>query len=141
MKQWVGPLVATLKDVGIDASSNGAKVESALDSLNADVESIVARIPAEHRKLVTGHESMGYFAERYKFQLIGAVLPSITSQAEASAGDLAALTGKIRDAGVPAILPSRHPSSTVGAPPVTPARRWSSCRPQLAGRRYIVRSF
>jgi len=116
MEQWVAPLVTTLKEVGIDAVSNGARVESALESLNADVESIVARIPADHRKLVTGHESMGYFAERYKFQLIGAVIPSITSQAEPSAGELAALTSKIRDAAVPAIFAEiGTPSSTVEA--------------------------
>lgn len=85
MKQWIGPLLLTLNDGGIDAASSGARVEADLDSLNSDVESIVGRIPAERRKLVTGHESMGYFAERYKFQLVGALIPSITSQAEASA--------------------------------------------------------
>jgi len=116
MEQWIDPLVATLKDVGIDATSNGAKVKSGLESLNADVESIVARVPTDHRKLVTGHESMGYFAERYKFQLIGAVIPSITSQAEPSAGELAKLTARIRDAGVPAIFAEiGTPSSTVEA--------------------------
>jgi zinc/manganese transport system substrate-binding protein len=104
MKQWISPLVSTLRDVGIDATSNGARVESDLDSLNADVESIVGRLPAARRKLVTGHESMGYFAERYHFQLIGALIPSITSQAEASAGELAALTDKIRKAGVSSIF-------------------------------------
>ena len=99
MKQWIGPLLLTLNDVGIDAASSGARVEADLDSLNSDVESIVGRIPAERRKLVTGHESMGYFAERYKFHLVRALIPSITAQAEASAGELAALTDKIRNAG------------------------------------------
>ena len=32
-------------------------------------------MPPERRQLVTGHESMGYFADRYGFQLIGAVIP------------------------------------------------------------------
>lgn len=116
MKQWIGPLLLTLNDVGIDAASSGARVEADLDSLNSDVESIVGRIPAERRKLVTGHESMGYFAERYKFQLVGALIPSITSQAEASAGELAALTDKIRNAGVPAIFAEiGTPAATVEA--------------------------
>ena len=104
MKQWVGPFVAALGEVGIDATSSGAKVEADLDTLNADVESTLGRIPAERRQLVTGHESMGYFAERYKFTLIGAVIPSITSQADASAGQLARLTAEITAAGVPAIF-------------------------------------
>ena len=116
MKQWIGPLVAALKDVGVDAGSNGTKVDSDLDALNADVESIVGRVPAGQRKLVTGHESMGYFAERYQFELIGAIIPSITSQAEASAGELADLTAKIRTAHVPAIFAEiGTPAATVKA--------------------------
>jgi zinc/manganese transport system substrate-binding protein len=113
MKQWIGALVPALKEVGIDSAASGARVESDLDTLNADVESIVGSIPAERRKLVTGHESMGYFAERYHFQLIGAIIPSITSQAEPSAGELAALTEKIRKAGVPAIF------AEIGTPQAT----------------------
>jgi zinc/manganese transport system substrate-binding protein len=116
MKQWIGPLVSALKEVKIDATASGAKVEADLDALNKDVESIVGRIPAERRQLVTGHESMGYFAERYKFKLIGAIIPSITSQAEASAGELADLTAKIRSAGVPAIFAEiGTPAATVQA--------------------------
>jgi zinc/manganese transport system substrate-binding protein len=116
MKQWIGPLVSALKEVKIDATANGAKVEADLDALNASVESIVGRIPAERRQLVTGHESMGYFAERYKFKLIGAIIPSITSQGEASAGELADLTAKIRSAGVPAIFAEiGTPAATVQA--------------------------
>jgi zinc/manganese transport system substrate-binding protein len=116
MKEWIEPLVSALKGVGIDAAANGAKVETDLDTLNADVESIVGRIPAPRRQLVTGHESMGYFAERYNFKLIGAIIPSITTQAEASAGELANLTKKIRSAGVPAIFAEiGTPAATVRA--------------------------
>jgi zinc/manganese transport system substrate-binding protein len=113
MKQWVSPLVSVLKEVGIDAASGGSKTEADLDVLNSDVQSIVDRVPADRRKLVTGHESMGYFAERYKFKLVGAIIPSITSQAEASAGELAALTKKIREADVPAIF------AEIGTPAAT----------------------
>lgn len=116
MKQWVGPLVAELKAIGVDVSSSAAKVEGDLDALNAEVEAIVAKVPAANRKLVTGHESMGYFAERYGFQLIGAIIPAITSQAEASAGELAALTEKIEAAGVSAIFAEiGTPAATVEA--------------------------
>jgi zinc/manganese transport system substrate-binding protein len=116
MKQWIGPLVSALKEVGVDATAGGTKTEADLDQLNSDVQSIVDRIPAEQRKLVTGHESMGYFAERYKFTLIGAIIPSITSQAEASAGELSDLTKKIRAAGVPAIFAEiGTPAATVKA--------------------------
>ena len=53
---------------------------------------------------MTGHESMGYFAARYGFRLVGALIPSLSSQAEASAGDLADLRRQVQDAGVPAIF-------------------------------------
>jgi zinc/manganese transport system substrate-binding protein len=47
---------------------------------------------------VSGHESLGYFADRYGFTLVGAVVPSASSQAEASAGELAALREAIEAA-------------------------------------------
>jgi zinc/manganese transport system substrate-binding protein len=116
MRQWIAPLVATLEDVGIDAAASGARVGADLEKLNVEVESILERIPAERRRLVTGHESMGYFAERYQFKLIGAIVPSITTQAEASAGQLADITAKIRDADVPAIFAEiGTPAATVKA--------------------------
>ena len=116
MKQWIGSLTTELKAVGIDATANAAKVESELDALNAQVSSIVDAIPTDRRKLVTGHESMGYFAARYGFQLVGAVIPAITSQAEAAAGALADLTTKIRAAAVPAIFAEiGTPAATVKA--------------------------
>lgn len=116
MKQWVAPLADQLTAIGVDVTSNAAKVEGDLDALNAKVEAIVAEVPSDQRKLVTGHESMGYFAERYGFQLIGAIIPAITTQAEASSGELAALAEKIKAAGVPAIFAEiGTPAATVKA--------------------------
>jgi len=44
---------------------------------------------------VTSHESLGYFADRYGFELVGSVVPSASSLAETSAGELAALADRI----------------------------------------------
>jgi zinc/manganese transport system substrate-binding protein len=116
MKQWVQALVPALKSAGIDASARAATVESDLDALNTQVVAVLDGVPTERRKLVTGHESLGYFAERYHFQLVGAVVPSLTSQGEASAGELAQLTRKIKTAGVPAIFTELGtPKATVKA--------------------------
>lgn len=116
MKQWVGPLVPALQAVGIDAADSGTAVEAELDALNAEVATILETVPADRRKLVTGHESLGYLAERYGYDLVGAVIPAITTQAEASAGELAALSQKITAAGVPAIFTEGGtPASTVEA--------------------------
>lgn len=116
MKQWVAPLATALKGAGVDASAGAAKVETELDTLNTDVAAVLDKVPADRRKLVTGHESLGYLAERYRFQLVGAVVPEVTSQAEASAGELAELTKKVKAAGVPAIFTELGtPKATVEA--------------------------
>ncbi len=104
MRQWIAPLVEVLRALGVDAAANAAEVEADLGALDAEVAGIVALIPPGRRKLVTGHESMGYFAERYGFVLVGAVIPSVTSQAQASAGELAALADRIAAAGTPAVF-------------------------------------
>lgn len=116
MKEWVAPLVTALDTVGVDTGDNGTTVEAELDALNAEVADILETVPADRRKLVTGHESLGYLAERYGYTLVGAVIPAITSQAEASAGELAALAEKITAAGVPAIFTEiGTPAATVEA--------------------------
>lgn len=116
MKQLVSPLASQLSEIGIDVSANARRVEADLEALHAEVEAIVAKVPESARTLVTGHESMGYFAERYGFRLVGAIIASLTSEAEASAGELAALTEKIDEAGVPAIFTEAGtPAATVEA--------------------------
>ena len=76
---------------GLDFSSQAADLESRLNDLNENIAALVSAVPEGNRKLVTGHESLGYFASRYEFRLIGAVIPSLTSQAEPSVADVAAL--------------------------------------------------
>jgi len=44
---------------------------------------------------VTGHESLAYLARRYGFELVGAVIPGMSSESEVSAGELADLKSVI----------------------------------------------
>ncbi len=105
MKTIVGALATVLKeDLNLDVSSQAQSLESQLDSLNTEVANIVSTIPEADRKLVTGHESMGYFAQRYDFKLVGVIIPSLSSQAGVSAADLAALKKAIEDNQVKAIF-------------------------------------
>jgi zinc/manganese transport system substrate-binding protein len=78
-------------DFKVDLSKRRADLDARLVALDAEIAASVAKVPVSERVLVTGHESMGYFAERYGFKLVGAVIPSLSSQAESSAADLAAL--------------------------------------------------
>ena len=52
-----------------------------LQALDAWVKAQVATIPADKRKLVTNHDALGYFARAYGFKIIGAVIPSATTEA------------------------------------------------------------
>jgi zinc/manganese transport system substrate-binding protein len=105
MKAVVAALATTLgQELGLRLGQRAAELEARLDELNAEIANRLSVVPPDRRKLVTGHESMGYFADRYGFELIGAVIPSISSQAEASAAELSELREKIEQAGVPAIF-------------------------------------
>ena len=64
----------------------------------------LSKVPPAHRKLVTTHDAMGYFARRYNFQVLGTVVPGPDADAETSAQQLSQLIGKIRVAKVPAIF-------------------------------------
>lgn len=75
-----------------------------LEALDNEIAAAVAAIPVENRKLVTDHETFGYFAVRYGFEVIGAVIPSFSTLAAPSAQELAALQRQIETVGVKAIF-------------------------------------
>jgi zinc/manganese transport system substrate-binding protein len=105
MKKVAAALSAELlRDFNLDVSARSADLLSRLDKLDAQISDIVATIPPVERKLVTGHESMGYFAQRYGFKLIGVIVPSLSSQAGVSAADLAALKQTIQSNQVKAVF-------------------------------------
>lgn len=92
---------------GLDEPAVHERVEQYLedlDALDAEVEGILAAVPRERRTLVTNHEVFGYFADRYDFDVLGAIVPGGTTLAEPSAADLADLAREIDEAGVPAIF-------------------------------------
>jgi zinc/manganese transport system substrate-binding protein len=76
-----------------------------LRALDRGIAACVARVPPAARKLVTDHDAFGYFARRYGIAVVGAVIPSQTTQAQPSAGDVARLTRLIRREGVKAVFP------------------------------------
>lgn len=88
-------------------------MQARLDNLNTQVSDEVATLPPDSRKLVTGHESMGYFAQRYGFKLIGALIPSLSDQADISAADIATLKQDILDNNVKAIFAELGTSAAV----------------------------
>lgn len=75
-----------------------------LRALDAAVARCWARVPPAQRTLVTTHDALGYYASRYGLTVIGTVIPSLSTQGQASAGDIDALVQTIRRAGVKAIF-------------------------------------
>ncbi len=75
-----------------------------LTELDQWILDAVAQIPAKNKILVTNHESLGYFADRYGFQIAGAVIPSTSSDAMPTAKQLADLVAIIRTKHIKAIF-------------------------------------
>ncbi|MBA2516744.1 MAG: zinc ABC transporter substrate-binding protein [Solirubrobacterales bacterium] len=67
-----------------------------LDSLDSAVAACVGRIPSSGRKLVTTHDALGYYAQRYGIEVIGAVIPSLSTRGQPSSGETAELAKTIR---------------------------------------------
>ena len=104
MREVAWALARPLGKIGVDVGDRGDAVAAALEVLWMEAGNILDTVPPEARKLVSGHESLGYFADRFGFELIGAIVPGLSSQGEASAGELAALIETIRREHVPAIF-------------------------------------
>jgi ABC-type Zn uptake system ZnuABC Zn-binding protein ZnuA len=77
---------------------------SQLQELDAQITEQVSQIPADKRLLVTNHEALGYFADRYGFTIIGAVVPSVSSDAAPSAQQMAQLVEQIKTSGARAVF-------------------------------------
>lgn len=75
-----------------------------LRALDRSIAACMDRIPASERELVTSHDALGYYADRYDITVSGAAIPSLSTQAQASAGATADLVDRIEAAGVRAIF-------------------------------------
>jgi len=102
--QWVENVALVLSELDggntavyqTNAQNYLAELEALEESMTADLSGI----PPEKRVLVTNHDSLGYFADRFDFEILGTVIPSTSALAEPSATDMADLAAKMRQAGV-----------------------------------------
>jgi ABC-type Zn uptake system ZnuABC Zn-binding protein ZnuA len=84
---------------------NARRYIKRLRGVDRDVEACIAKLPQGKRKIVTTHDSLSYFAHRYGVEVIGAVIPSLSTQAQPSAKDINALVDQVEEEGVEAIFP------------------------------------
>lgn len=88
-----------------DYQANAAAYRQQLEALHAYIQEQVNTLPAERRKLVTNHDTFGYFARDYGFTIVGTALGSASTEGgEPSAADVTALAEAIRAEGVPAVF-------------------------------------
>ena len=75
-----------------------------LGELDEEIQGILAAVPAGKRKLLTNHDSLSYFADRYGFEIIGTVIPGGSTLAEPSSAGLARLVEVLEEEGVDVIF-------------------------------------
>ena len=122
---WMDPTLvaqaaALIADAAVEAGWPGSVKDCAADyavqlaALDEEISSQVSVVDAGDRVLVTNHDAFGRFAERYGFTVLGTILPSTSTLAEANPADLTALAEEIKEAGVTTIFYDLQASS-IGA--------------------------
>lgn len=108
----IGEALAALDPSGSSGYRERASaLAQSLESLDEWIRLQVEALPPESRLLVTDHDELGYFADRYGFRVIGAVIPGYSSAAEPSAQELADLETRIQSLGVRAVFVDRTVNS------------------------------
>ncbi|MDH3706124.1 MAG: metal ABC transporter substrate-binding protein, partial [Acidimicrobiia bacterium] len=108
VRDAIGPLVdemvatAGLDRAEVDACA--AAYRSELDTLDAEVAAILDAVPTERRALVTNHDSLGYLADRYGYEVVGTVIPTPSGLGATNPAQLEALAELIERRSVPAIF-------------------------------------
>jgi ABC-type Zn uptake system ZnuABC Zn-binding protein ZnuA len=106
-------MVGNIRDALVSADpGNTARYEAnatatitRLQALDAWIRQQVTTLPEDRRRLVTSHDTFGYFAAAYGFEIIGTALGSLSTEAgDPSARDIGLLVEQIMAAGVPAIF-------------------------------------
>jgi ABC-type Zn uptake system ZnuABC Zn-binding protein ZnuA len=84
--------------------ASAAAYRRRIERMADQIRALFAQVPRERRKLVTSHDAFGYFARAYGVDIVGSVLPTITTQVEASGGQIRKLVNDIRRAKVRTIF-------------------------------------
>lgn len=84
--------------------ANAERYLGELRELDQYIMEQVKGLPEGNRKMVTNHDAFGYFIDRYGLTFVGSIIPSLSTEAQPSAQDVAALIQKIKGAGARAIF-------------------------------------
>jgi len=85
-------------------AENAAAYITELNNIDVWIREQISEIPLENRQLVTDHRLLGYYADEYGLEQVGAIIPGYSSLSEPSAQELAEIENAIREQGVKAIF-------------------------------------
>jgi ABC-type Zn uptake system ZnuABC Zn-binding protein ZnuA len=112
----VAAVLAAADPANADAyAAAAAAYGEELVALDTGLRAQIDTLAPERRKLVTDHAEFGYFAQEYGFEVVGAVVPAVSTLAAASAQDLAALQDVIRAEKVPAVFVGANVNTNLAA--------------------------
>ena len=76
-----------------------------LRALDRGIAGCMDMVPVSRRKLVTTHDSLRRFADRYGLEVVGTLIPGRSTEAQPSAGEVDRLASRMKEEEVPAIFP------------------------------------
>jgi len=100
-------------DAGFDTSVRACAQDfiDEIEALDTEIADDLSAIPSDRRFLVTNHDALGYFAERYGFEVVGTVIPSLSTLAETNPADLADLAAIIEELDIPTVFSEEQASA------------------------------
>jgi zinc/manganese transport system substrate-binding protein len=100
-------------DAGFDTSVRACAQDfiDEIEALDIEIADDLSAIPSDRRFLVTNHDALGYFAERYGFEVVGTVIPSLSTLAETNPADLADLAAIIEELDIPTVFSEEQASA------------------------------
>jgi manganese/iron transport system substrate-binding protein len=107
-KRMVDNVAAGLEKADPDGAAayraNAARYKGRIDAMARRIRTLFAPVPRDRRNLVTSHDAFGYFARAYGVNVIGSVLPTLSTDTEPSGRQVRELVDAIRRAHVTAIF-------------------------------------
>lgn len=82
-----------------------------LEALHDELDATLAAVAADQRVLITDHDVLDSFADRYDFEFVATVIPAGSTSDGVSGGALAELAAQLRSTGVPAVFVEQTASS------------------------------
>jgi zinc/manganese transport system substrate-binding protein len=85
-----------------DYATAAGAYKAELAALDGEIRAMLAAVPRERRRILTSHDAFGYFGRAYDIRFIAPI--GLSTDAEPSAGDVAAIIDQIRAEGIAALF-------------------------------------